>query len=519
MSGSGGDGKDKWTTQEAYSVIFKALVPLAAAPGTSMHLAGSRQAPTANRYIDIFGFLTADNQVALEPWYLFEDETQFRSTTGSFMVTAVDGSGTVLASQALDDPFFEGETHGDGAALNEYVTLDEQPFSAVMLLPTGATELRIVRNGNVLKTVPISTNTPTVQITAPTASQTLDGEFTIHWTANDADGDELSYIVEYNPDVTNPESDWYVLTANITATEWLEYFDFLPGGTHAQIRVTATDGVLSSETTSAEFNVPVQKPDVYIFEPEGGYSYAVGDAIVLEADAYDVQLAEFIPDAKIAWSSDIDGALGTGAILVTTGLSAGTHTITIEATDANGAKVTDQVELYVGNVSSQYIPQATTDATTVENNFQGRNVVLTIPAAVSINDAYVDLLAYQSPISETPPTGFLFADRFFAIFLDELVNDEWQAITTSDSGVILTVSYGDLPDNIKPETLRLHRFDEETETWIDAATECTPNSSYDRTAPGKLSIQLCHFSEYALTGTTDGAPTSTSLIYLPIIER
>jgi len=73
-----------------------------------------------------------------------------------------------------------------------------------------------------------------------------------------------------------------------------------------------------------------------------------------------------------------------------------------------------------------------------------------------------------------------------------------------------------LPNNIDPATLRIHRFDEETESWIDVATECSPAGVYDRSVTGQLSVPICHFSEYALTGTS---ASTTPTIYIPLIQR
>ncbi|MEZ4736912.1 MAG: hypothetical protein R3E79_58265 [Caldilineaceae bacterium] len=369
--GGGGNPSWFWTTQEAYSVLYKALVPQKTmalnASGVLFNIVANAQiAPV--RVIDFFGFIGQDDQVDLLPSFVDTSDKRIPSSTGAYMAVAVDASGSVLTSAALDINFDREFITDEG---REYRTLDEVPFGGIMEFPNGAAKLQIRKGETVLAEVNVSANAPTVQVTAPTAGQTLDGEFTITWTAEDADSDELSYIVEYNPDVTNPESDWYVLAADITETSWDEDFSFLPGGDNAQIIVTASDGVLSGEGVSAQFKIPAQAPDVYIFEPEGGYSYAVGDDVKLEADAYDAQLAEFIPDAQILWRSDIDGNLGSGAILITKGLSEGTHTITVEATDSKGAKVTDQIELYVGNISSQYIAQSTTTDTIIENSFFG----------------------------------------------------------------------------------------------------------------------------------------------------
>ncbi|MEZ4736913.1 MAG: hypothetical protein R3E79_58270 [Caldilineaceae bacterium] len=85
----------------------------------------------------------------------------------------------------------------------------------------------------------------------------------------------------------------------------------------------------------------------------------------------------------------------------------------------------------------------------------------------------------------------------FALYVDELVNE------SDDDHNHQRQRYPDgqlwcvCPNNINPATLRIHRFDEETESWIDVATECSPvGGAYDRSVAGQLSVPICHFSEY-----------------------
>jgi hypothetical protein len=57
--------------------------------------------------------------------------------------------------------------------------------------------------------------------------------------------------------------------------------------------------------------------------------------VVLEGTAYDLEDGS-LGDAAFDWSSDRDGALGSGASLSTAELSTGTHVITLLVTDSDG---------------------------------------------------------------------------------------------------------------------------------------------------------------------------------------
>jgi hypothetical protein len=59
--------------------------------------------------------------------------------------------------------------------------------------------------------------------------------------------------------------------------------------------------------------------------------------------------------AIFAWSSDQDGALGTGRELWASDLTTGTHRITLMVTDSDGYVGTDEVTVFVGR-TTLYLP-------------------------------------------------------------------------------------------------------------------------------------------------------------------
>ena len=85
-------------------------------------------------------------------------------------------------------------------------------------------------------------------------------------------------------------------------------------------------------------------PSLSISSPANGSSYAQGTAVTFNAAASDSQDGTLT--AAISWSSNIDGAIGSGSGFSRT-LSAGSHTITARVTDSGGLSTSRQVSVTV----------------------------------------------------------------------------------------------------------------------------------------------------------------------------
>jgi len=138
-----------------------------------------------------------------------------------------------------------------------------------------------------------------------------------------------------------------VLADELSTAFWTEDFSLLPGGNHAKIRVTASDGVLSATAESAEFVVPIKKPEIFLETLPWGTVYNPGDDILLVAEGYDPQDGS-LPDDKIRWSSDISGELGYGSELIVEHLAAGRHAITVTVTNSAGLSSSATTYVQVG---------------------------------------------------------------------------------------------------------------------------------------------------------------------------
>jgi len=75
-------------------------------------------------------------------------------------------------------------------------------------------------------------------------------------------------------------------------------------------------------------------PAVTITSPTNGSSFVAGTTVTLTATAIDAEDGDLA--SALAWSSSLDGALGSGGSIATAALSVGLHTIVAAATDSGG---------------------------------------------------------------------------------------------------------------------------------------------------------------------------------------
>jgi chitodextrinase len=99
-------------------------------------------------------------------------------------------------------------------------------------------------------------------------------------------------------------------------------------------------------------------PSVSISAPQSGATVAQGSPVSFAGSASDTQDGDVSP--SLAWSSSIDGPIGTGAGFTTSSLSLGTHTITARVTDSGGLTGSAQITLTV--TSTNTAPSVTISA-------------------------------------------------------------------------------------------------------------------------------------------------------------
>ncbi len=140
-------------------------------------------------------------------------------------------------------------------------------------------------------------------------------------------------------------------------------------GTHT-ITASVTDSAGTTASQQVTFTVLANTPpSVTILSPANGSQVTEGDVISLQATADDPEEGDL--SAVLAWSSSVDGPLGSGSPLSSNTLSPGTHTITAAVTDGGGltgeASVTATV-YPLNNMAPQVSIQSPADNTVITQN-------------------------------------------------------------------------------------------------------------------------------------------------------
>ncbi|MEQ9569671.1 MAG: hypothetical protein RLN75_05730 [Longimicrobiales bacterium] len=175
---------------------------------------------------------------------------------------------------------------------------------------------------------------PTVAIVDPPDGSVVaqDSLITLRATASDPEQGPLSAAVSWASDVDGDLGVGETLRVTLSV------------GTH---EITATVADSKGQTAQSRISVTVladQPPTVTITAPVDGFTTESGNAVSLTGAAFDPEDGA-LSDA-IAWSSDLDGILGTGGSLQIV-LSVGTHVIKAIVTDSRGQAAEDAISVVV----------------------------------------------------------------------------------------------------------------------------------------------------------------------------
>ncbi|MEW6683594.1 MAG: hypothetical protein AB1451_11840 [Nitrospirota bacterium] len=189
-------------------------------------------------------------------------------------------------------------------------------------------------------------NAPAVSLSALPESR-LEAGTVVTWTGRDADDDFLTYTLRYSPD----GSTWHVITLDVAGREdyQLASADALPGSTAGVLEILVNDGFYTTSDRLTGVLVSPKPPSVVIHSPRQGQTVSIRAPLVLSAGVQDPEEGVITDDAALAWTSSLDGALGTGtdAVVPPGLLRPGTHTLTLTAIDASGATSSQSVPITV----------------------------------------------------------------------------------------------------------------------------------------------------------------------------
>jgi hypothetical protein len=264
---------------------------------------------------------------------------------GDWELRFLDGQGQTLGSHSFD-PLFEANDKNlvDGGAIFPGVDQMVSIAEVVDAVP-GTAEVQLYEAGNLHDTLVVSPNAPFVSLLSPNGGESLGSSVTVSWQAGDADGGSLLATVLYSPD---GGVEWIPLAVEEPGSSVTASLEGVPGSTEGLFGVLVTDGYNTAfDISDDKVSVANNSPLAFILSPdEDGRQYKSGALVILEAFARDAE-DQTLPDANLLWSSDREGALGTGNLLETSLLVLGAHELTLEALDSGGAVSTDSVSVEV----------------------------------------------------------------------------------------------------------------------------------------------------------------------------
>jgi len=198
-----------------------------------------------------------------------------------------------------------------------------------------------------LGATPAADLAPAVLTTRPTNGSVVPPAVPVTLTASasDAEDGDLSAAVVWTSSLAGP------LGAGSAVT-----VPGLEAGMHTiSARATDSAGHTATETITLFVGTP---PTLAILSPADGAAIAPGATVTLRASAADREDGDL--GAAVTWSSDRDGALGTGTMLVAPGLSAGSHAITAAVTDTSGIETRASIRISVRPGTLAIAPSADT---------------------------------------------------------------------------------------------------------------------------------------------------------------
>jgi uncharacterized repeat protein (TIGR01451 family) len=199
-------------------------------------------------------------------------------------------------------------------------------------------------------------------------------------------------------------------------------------------------------------------------------------------------------------------------MLVVTAAQTGWFTNTTTVTSSNEADSSNNlanVTVYVGDARAEVRPNVA--QTLTFTNTDGESVAFAAPAG-AVSEATELVYTELATVTNTP-IKFDFANNTFT--LEAFINGVISPTFKFNQPLAVTVVYSDSTvAGLLENSLTLHYFDITSGQWVDAASSCSPTSTYQRDmANNRLTVNVCHLTQFALFGQPVGK------IYLPIIIR
>jgi hypothetical protein len=281
-----------------------------------------------------------------------------------------------------------------------------------------------------------------------------------------------------------------------------------------------------SESSSPPGN---QSPIATISSPTGTF-FNEGENIIFSGTGTDSEDGQ-LNDGALAWTSSIDGPIGTGSTLITSGLTPGDHDITLSATDSNGATdTTDPAFVHLEPTRFLKMGPQTTGVTDASYAFDGFHD--TAANISTVETEFIHLKAYIGGANT-----FLFRIKLGASALGSRLtiegltaDDTWQPVNAIDLNAdkIVTVKVADaqvykdadgyinlralLVNGQSPDTVPIYEVWRDDSIYAGSQTIGVDNPELafdsDRSTPATItapssSTNMLHFKAYVGVGQSN----------------
>ncbi len=262
---------------------------------------------------------------------------------GTRRIELLDAEGKVLFAQNFEVSFDTTDSEEPANVV---------PFTLFVPKVENVQQVVLLSEGKVVDRQVRSPNLPIIRILAPKQGETLKDQKVITWEAEDKDGDELRFSLQYSPD---GGKSFVPLAVNLTDQKFVLDPSQIPGsrGQAGLIRLIATDGLNTATTEVNRLLVSGKPPQVQILKPVSsvaGESATVrqGSPLILIGQAYDAEDG-FLPEESLQWLIG-EKRLGKGRVLQvdTKTLPVGEHKITLTGIDRDQNRV-DAAEMIIIN--------------------------------------------------------------------------------------------------------------------------------------------------------------------------
>jgi hypothetical protein len=189
------------------------------------------------------GLISKNGDVQLFNWYhlsLGVPDIPL-NTSGDFNLLFLDNKGSTIGQAGFNIAFV------DKADEPEEVNVTNFAFKVQYV--RGTVKIKIVYKGLVVAEREVTKNSPIISVTFPNGNEILNPKtpVTITWNASDADGDPLTYILEYS---NNSGLTWTRITVDVRTLSYNWNISGLLPGRSYMVKVLATDGVNVGEDVS-----------------------------------------------------------------------------------------------------------------------------------------------------------------------------------------------------------------------------------------------------------------------------